>query len=186
MMRRLLPTLLFAFLMCAGAARAEQFFFTYAGLCGTGGLSSVKYDYWDNTVNQEKSKTESGVYFAGGPLISIIANNIMGEFSMQFMKNVPSASNLFLTATGKYAFNLAEFFFLAPGLGLYFETPLSDDTYNGGGGFAGVLGAGFNIGDDIKILLDGSFRYGYVWFEEKGTRISYGASISVLYKVGRL
>ena len=186
MMRRLLPALLILFTMGAGAARAEQFFYTYVGLCGTAGLTGVEHDYWDKASNLQRSKSENGVYFAGGPVLSVVADNFIGEFSTQFMRNVPSASNLYITATGKYAFKLTKSFFLAPGLGMYFETPLSDEAYNGGGGFAGVLGAGFQIGDDIRICLDGSFRYGYVWFEERGTRMSYGAQISVLYKVGRL
>ncbi len=178
-----------AVIMTAGIACAEDLFFTYLGVTAGGGAQQVSYSEW--VVDHRETKSSSGTYFSGGPIIDIFVDRLIGEFSIQYMNTMMSASNLsvqhlYYTATGKYAFYMGDTFFAVAGAGLYFESGPSDRSYNGGAGANGVLGAGLHAGHDWRIMLDVSARYGNFGIGEEATRLSYGISVAAVHRVGRL
>lgn len=167
----------------------QELFFTYIGATAGGGTASIDYREW--VVNERKSKSESGAYFSGGLLLDVIVRDIIGEFTLQLIntgasEDTVASFRLLYSVTGKYAFRLNENFFVCPGLGLYLESGPSDKDYEGGAGLAATAGLGWLFARDWILFFDLVGRYGSYGLGEESTIISYGASLGVVYKIGRL
>lgn len=163
-------------------------YYNYVGITIGGGINQIEYNDW--FIDKRDTKKISGAYYSGGFIFDIFVRNFVGEFTLQYVYNSndedTSVQHVLLTTVGKYTFNLSHAFAVAPGLGLYIETPPSDIEYNGGGGFLATLGAIFNIDKDYKIIFDLIGTYGYFGMGEESTKISYGTKIGIVYNIGRL
>lgn len=163
-------------------------YYNFIGITLGGGINQIEYNDW--FVDKRDTKKISGVYYSGGLIFDIFVRNFVGEFTIQYVYNSNdediSVQHLYLSTLGKYSFNLSHVFAVAPGLGLYIETPPSDKEYNGGGGFLATLGAIFTIGKDFKIIFDLIASYGYFGMGEESTKISYGTKIGIVYNIGLL
>ncbi len=163
-------------------------YYNYIGITVGGGINQIEYNDW--FIDKRDTKKISGVYYSGGFIFDIYVRNFVGEFTLQYVYNSndedTSVQHLLLSTVGKYTFNLSQAFAVAPGLGLYIETPPSDKKYNGGGGFLATLGAIFNIDKNYKIIFDLIGSYGYFGKGEESTKISYGTKIGIVYNIGKL
>ncbi len=181
---------------CSGLLNAQErkdevmrgLYYNYMGITIGGGINQIEYNDW--FVDKRDTKKISGAYYSGGIIFDIFVRNFVGEFTLQYAYNSndedTSIQHLLISTLGKYSFNLSHNFAIAPGLGLYIETPPSDKEYNGGGGILATLGAIINIGKDYKIIFDIIGSYGYFGMGEESTKITYGTRIGVIYNIGRL
>ena len=171
---------------------ADELFFTYIGAAFGGGLDKIKYTDWFRDSDKRDTKKVSGSFYSGGFVIDIFVNKFIGEFSIQYINNsnsdVPdiSVNHLIYNATGKYSYKLIDALYLTSGLGLYLETPPANRSYNSGGGFNATFGTVYNIGREWKVIFDLIARYGHFGIGEDSTRLSYGARIGLVYKIGRI
>ncbi|HNU92714.1 MAG TPA: hypothetical protein PKO25_12655 [Spirochaetota bacterium] len=171
------------------ALAQQELFFTYIGATLGGGTASIDYNEW--VVDERKSQNASGVYFSGGLLLDVVVRDIIGEFTMQAIntgasEDTVASLRLLYSVTGKYAFRLSDSFFLCPGIGLYLESGPSDKSYQGGAGLSASAGLGWVFSRDWILLFDLVGRYGSYGLGEESTIMSYGASLGVVYKIGRL
>jgi len=167
----------------------QELFFTYIGATVGGGTASIDYSEW--VVNARETKSASGAYFSGGLLLDVIVRDIIGEFTLQLIntgasEDTVASLRLLYSVTGKYAFRLNESFFVCPGVGLYLESGPSDRDYEGGAGLSATAGIGWTFARDWILFFDLVGRYGSYGLGEESTIISYGASLGVVYKIGRL
>ncbi len=174
----------------SGTLQAQELFFTYVGVTAGGGIQTVEYqDWWDD---QRNSQSYSGNFFSGGAMMDIVVNNLVGEFTAQFMYNsldgTPDISvhHTLLTVTGKYRYPLSTMFNLAGGLGLYMDMPPATDDYDGGGGVSACIGTMIDLTLNSMLVLDIYGRYGTFGVGEESTRLSTGASLGFVYKIGRI
>ena len=164
-------------------------YFTYIGPIVGGGINQITYSDWID--NKRDTQEVSGNYYSSGLILDIFVNNIVGEFTLQYIYNSSggepdiSVQHLLYTASGKYSFNFGAIA-LAHGLGLYMETPPSDKKYDGGSGFSASLGIFYTINMDIKLLFDITGRYGSFGMGEDSSKISYGAKFGLVYSIGRI
>jgi hypothetical protein len=167
----------------------EDLFYTYAGICMSGGYSKVTRNGWINGA--EGTKKSTGYYAAPGLMLDIYAHELSGEFKWLFTYNNLSdkdaiVQHSFYSATAKYNFSMTPFFDLTTGLGVYFEGAPSTKSYSGAGGEL-TAGCVFNYSGawDMKILFDLSARYGFFGQDAKSKKFNTGASLGVTKKVGR-
>lgn len=190
--------LLFIVFSCSHLA-AQELFFTYAGPILSAGFTSVNYSDWDGTRRVDLS--ESGYAFSGGGVLDIMARSMIGEFSLQFMNNMggdTAVVHLLYSATGKYRYSFNPDFFMAAGLGIYYESGPATKEFDGGGGIAATAGIGYLVAHDWYLITDLTARYGSFGMGDRNTRdflflkvpestkLYLGISIAVIYKVGRL
>ncbi len=197
-MKRFIPRLLPAFFLLFSSGisfaptslNAQELFFTYLGVTAGGGVQTVHYENWWDDQRQEQNY--QGNFFSGGALMNIIVNNLVGEFTAQFMHNslegTPDLSvhHTLLTVTGKYMYELSTVFNLTGGAGLYIDMPPATDTYDGGGGLSACVGTMIDLTLDSILVLDIYGRYGYFGLGEESTRLTTGASLGFVYKIGRI
>ncbi len=174
----------------APVVHAQELFFTYVGVTAGGGLQTVQYEnWWDD---QRQGQNYQGSFFSGGAMMDIIVHNLVGEFTAQFMYNslegTPDISvhHTLLTATGKYMYKLTTAFNLTGGGGLYIDMPPATDTYDGGGGLSACVGTMIDLTLDSIVVFDIYGRYGYFGLGEESTRLTTGASLGFVYKIGRI
>jgi hypothetical protein len=168
---------------------ADDLFYTYAGICMSGGYSQVSREGWIDGA--EGTKNSTGYYAATGLMLDIYVREISGEFKWLFTYNNLSdkdavVQHSFYSATAKYNFTMTPLFDLTTGLGVYFEGAPSTKSYSGAGGeiTAGCV-MNYSGSWDMKFLFDLSARYGFFGQDAKSKKFNTGASIGVTKKVGR-
>ncbi len=125
-------------------------------------------------------------------MMDIVANNLVGEFTAQFMYNslegTPDISvhHTLLTVTGKYRYPISSIFNITGGLGLYMDMPPATDDYDGGGGISACIGTMIDLTLNSMLVLDVYGRYGSFGIGEESTRLTTGASLGFVYKIGRI
>ncbi len=187
-MARFLKTILVALCIAAppGAIAAERdLVYTFIGPVAGGGMSHTVTSDWRNLYGKEK---ESGVYFHGGCSLWVISRWFIGDFTIQYAHNryQRPLQNLFYTISGKVAINLKNVVTIAPGIGLYFESPPSNRGFRGGAGIRTPLAVLFTTTFDTRLFIEGSFMYGWLGVGDRTTRLSYGANLGFIFKVGRI
>jgi hypothetical protein len=167
--------------------KTSELYYTYLGLIVSGGINSITYNDWIN--NSEGSEDISGSYLSGGFLFNIYIKNIAGDFRLQYHYNMndnETLQHLYLAIAGRYVYKINTKISLSSGPGLYFDSPPSTGGYDGSPGFWLPLGMVLNLGFDTKLVFDIIGKYGSYGKGEDSTKLSYGASVGIMYKVGRL
>lgn len=191
----LFPLLCFTFIIHAGRNTAHaqtykktsELYYTYFGLIINGGMNSIRYNDWIN--NSQGSEDISGSYLSGGLIFNIYTNNIAGDFRLQYHYNMNDNENLqhlYIAIAGRYLYQINTKIILSSGPGLYYDSPPSTGGYDGSPGFWLPLGMVLNLGFDTKLVFDIIGAYGTYGKGEDSTKLSYGASLGIMFKVGRL
>jgi hypothetical protein len=190
-MKKTAIIVLFILSAVSGLAAEEELFFTYMGPVVGGGYNQIAYRGWSSETDTRISKVITGYYLSGGCLINIYVRKFIGEFSLEYINNFSSGKpdvsvqHLIYTSTLKYSFPLNPDFAFTCGIGAYLETPPSDKSYNGGG-FNGTIGAVYDITREWKIVFDVLARYGRFGMGDDSSKLSLGAKLGMVYKVGRI
>ncbi|TAL32207.1 MAG: hypothetical protein EPN93_16455 [Spirochaetes bacterium] len=169
----------------------EELFFTYVGPVLEAGLASVSYDKWNHTNAVLDSRTAAGPYFSGGVQLDIFVHDFVGEFALQvrdsmFDKAEVAAIYVRTAAFGKYLYAFNESFFATGGFGILMDTGPASKTYDGGGGIAAAIGAGYSFARDWRIMFDITANFGRYGIGEEAKTTAYGVKLAVMYKIGRL
>lgn len=191
MKRLLLFLIAFLILIPRGFLRADEHFFSYLGTTFAAGVDKIKYKDWIEEIERRDTKNISGSFYSGGIVLDIFIKKIIGEFKIEYVNNsnseeAISVRHMIYTAIMKYSYQLIRPLYLTTGLGLYLETPPSNRSYNSGGGVNMCFGTMYDINKKMKVILDLSWRYGYFGIGERSTRYSYGVSLGLVYRVGRI
>jgi hypothetical protein len=178
---------LFTLLIFNTHAYSDELFFTYLGLNFTGGLNKINYTDWID--DQHQTKKDNGKFYSGGPLFNVYVKNLIGDFRLNYVYNKnklseTTVSHLNWSGSLKYAYPLTKSFSLTSGLGLYLETPPSSKKYDGSGVLVSI-GSLVTINWDWKLSLDFHTQYGHFGIGESSRKLSYGASLGILRKVGK-
>jgi hypothetical protein len=172
----------------------EGLYFTYAGPVIGAGFNKLTYRDWSYDSNTRESKKLSGYFLSSGAMLNIYVGNFIGEFSLQYMGDFCSeervnVQHMFYTSSGKYSYTLKQInsnLSIASGLGVYLESSPSSINYNGGGGINFLLGGGYILSREIRIVSDIVVRYGYFGIGDDSNKFSIGVKIGAIYKVGRI
>ena len=165
----------------------RELIYTFVGPVAGFGYNMITYkDWFDDHQGEEKI---NGFFFSGGGIIAIFSQRFVGDFSVQFMYNTGgglTVYHFYYASTARYNFHISELFIIAPGGGIFLETPPSNENYGGSAGFIIPVGFYLNTSFDTKLFCDLSFRYGVFGLGEGSTRISFGISFGFIFKVGRI
>jgi hypothetical protein len=166
----------------------RELYTTFIGPVAGFGGNYFWFSGWNDTY--QASYSYQGMFVKGGVMIDVFAKNFSGDFTIEYIYNMNEnypVMGLFFKITGKYVFKISEVFNLAVGLGGYFETPPSNiPAYRGGAGAQLPFGMILNTTSETKFILDIYARYGYYGLGEGSSKLSYGMSLSFLFKVGTL
>jgi hypothetical protein len=192
--RLLLSVLVFATLSAPLFALEEKqksrdLIYTFIGPVMTGGFNYLYHSDWFSDKNRQEQRDYTGSFVSGGFIINIFMDQFTGDFSMQYMHNFNEPGelyHLFYTVNGKWLWKVSEPFHITMGLGLYFETPPSNEDYNGAAGGQIPIGGVWNATFDTKLVFDFFVRYGFFGLGEYSSKLSYGLSVAFVFKVGRI
>ncbi|MBN1531269.1 MAG: hypothetical protein JXA20_01270 [Spirochaetes bacterium] len=199
--KKYLIPLLFIILAAAAAGAQEpglnetqrELIYTFVGGIAGFGYNSGTYRDSFNTNSRDfcyqGSKPDNGINFSGGAAITIFGQYFVGDFTAQFMYNSGAALSvyhLYFTASARYNFRFGDTFHIAPGAGVFLETPPSNKDFNGSAGFIVPVGFYLNTTFDTKLYLDIYARYGTFGVGQGSTRLSCGIIIGFIFKVGRI
>jgi len=180
-------------LLTPGAAQQpreeSELFYTYLGPVVTGGFNFIKYKHWSQTQNEMTTDNVKGSLFSTGAVFNIYVNNLIGDFSIQYMLNFNEnfpVYHMFYTAAGKYMYRINDTFSATAGLGFFFESPPSNRDYNGSTGGMLPLGIIINTSFDTKLIFDFVTNYGFFGLGEDSTRLFFTINAGFLFKVGRI
>jgi hypothetical protein len=183
-------TACFAVLMIVAApgespAQQRDLVYTYIGPVGGGGFQHVTTREWRNFYLGEKS---AGHYYHGGVSLWVASRWINGDCSLQYAYNhyQRPLHHLYVTLSGRAAITVKQIVTFAPGIGLYFETPPSNRGFRGGAGVRAPLAVLFHTTFDTRLFVEGSFMYGWLGIGDRSTKLSYGANLGFIVKVGRI
>ena len=93
---------------------------------------------------------------------------------------------MYFTMAARIGIRMGNVGAFAPGIGLYFDTPPSNRKYRGGAGLRAPIGFIFDTTPDSKLFVEGSVMYGSYGMGEKSTKLSFGGSFGMIFKVGRI
>ncbi len=183
---------IFLLLCISGSANAQDvkdtagMNYTYIGPVLSASYTQVEYRDWID--NSTQTKKMSGTSYAGGIAIDIFAGELCGDFHLKYSYSQLdyAITCLEFSMSGKYLFTINDYFSLGAGLGLYFETPPSNQEHNGATGLQLPLMALFNTTPDSKLFFDLFARYGTFGKGENSQVLSAGINVGFVYKVGRI
>jgi len=161
--------------------------FTYIGPVAGYGFNRVTYKDWFSAY--QGVKKFPGQYYTAGLTFNVYAKYFAGDFAFSFMNNKNDKypiRNMFISSNARVLISLGETFFIAPGGGIYFETPPASRKYNGSAGIQGSAALGINATFNTKLYADVHVRYGSFGLGRDSTKLSYGISAGFVYKVGRM
>ncbi len=193
-----LTLILLSFLLISTAAGAQEqernerreLIYTFIGPSGSFGYNIISYRDWFNSPTPYSgTKPVKGIYFSGGAVLSVFGQRFIGDFTVQFMYNSGgglSVYHLYYSSSARYNFRVSDFIHIAPGAGLYLETPPSNREYQGSAGVLIPIGFYFNTTFDTKLFADFSFRYGIFGLGEDSRRLAFGITLGFIFKVGRI
>ncbi len=164
----------------------ESLNLTYAGPAFSSAYNKVEYTEWEGS-SIKKNKT-SGYSISGGAALNIFADNLCGDFQIKYAYNQLdfTITNLDFGISGKYYYPINKTVSAGAGLGLYFESPPSNQTHNGSAGLQLPLTLLINTTPDTKLFIDIYSRYGSFAIGENTNSISAGVNVGFIFKVGRM
>ncbi len=187
MARFLTAFLVVVIVATAGESRGQEreLVYTFVGPVGGGGFQRVTTRDWQNIYRSEKS---AGNYYHGGFSLWVVSRWLIGDFSVQYAYNEyrKPLHHCYVTISGKAAFTVKQIVTFAPGIGLYFESPPSNRGFRGGAGVRAPLAVLFHTTFDTRLFIEGSFTYGWLGIGDRSTKMSYGANLGFIIKVGRI
>jgi len=182
--------MLSAALCCAplGAAALEREpVYTYLGPVVGIGMNRLVYTDWQHLYREH---VVTGYYINSGLSIWVISKWLLGDVTLQYRfnsyKDEGELHHLYCTISGRVGIPLGSVAILAPGVGIYIESPPANRKFNGGAGIRAPLAILFNTTFDTKLFIEGSFMYGWYGRGDKGEKMSYGADLGFIFKVGRI
>ena len=167
----------------------RELFYTYIGPLFSAGFNHLYQSDWFSDKNRQGDYNYRGSFVSGGFVICIFLKNFTGDFSMQYMHNFNEPGelyHLFYSISGKWVFKVSKPFHITTGLGLYFETPPSNEDYGGAAGGQILAGGIFNTTFNTKLFFDFFARYGFFGLGEYSSKVSYGINLGFIFKVGRI
>ncbi|MBN2079424.1 MAG: hypothetical protein JW838_10695 [Spirochaetes bacterium] len=166
-------------------AQERDLVYTFIGPVAGGGFQHVTTRDWRNVYQKQSS---AGNYYHGGCSIWVISRWLIGDFSVQYANNryERPLQHLYFTISGKAAFTVKRIVTFAPGIGFYFELPPSNRGFRGGAGVRTPLAILFHTTFDTRLFIEGSFMYGWLGMGDRSTKLSYGANLGFIFKVGRI
>jgi hypothetical protein len=192
---KLILCIICLFFSLRASAAERQLIFTYIGPVVGAGMNYVHYVErwsWDNFFSRNKNYA-SGYFLNGGITIHLMGRfsynfEYIGDFSIQCMNNwnKKQIMHMYYTASVKFGFTFAEIISLAPGIGLYLETPPANRTYKGGGGVRVPLALFITTPLESKFYVEASFMYGWYGLGQKSSKIFFGISLGYISKVGKI
>jgi len=186
----IIAVLLILTVFSAVPARAADRYYTFMGITGGGGINRISYSGW--VENSQQNLDITGSYYSTGLSVCTVVDQVIGEFTMQYMSNSgsgdveTSVSHMYLSIAGKYFYSLSRAFHLTAGAGIYCDAPPATLDYEGGGGMLALAGTMIRFSDDVMFMVEATARYGTFGLGEGSTKISYGAAASLVYSVGRI
>ncbi len=166
--------------------KKESLNYTFIGPVVSAGYSDVKYSDWNGTEYVEE--TTSGPSYGAGVVLNIFAEPFCGEFQLRYTYSTLDFTLTLMefSTAGKYLWRINNLFSAGTGLGLYLDSPPSNQSYDGSAGimlpFTGILDLSINS----KLFTNISVKYGSFGIGEDGTKLSYEINMGYLYKVGRI
>jgi len=164
----------------------ESLNYTYLGPALSFGYNQVEYTDWFQT--ETKTKKMSGYTLSGGLALNIFADNLCGDFQLKYVYNQLDFSLTYLESSisGKYFYPLNNLISIGGGLGLYFESPPSNQTYNGSAGIQIPVSLLINTSPASKLFVDIYSRLGSFGIGQNAQSISAGVNVGFIFKVGRI
>jgi hypothetical protein len=185
-------TILFVLLISTNVLNAqeireeESLNYTYLGPALSYAYNKVEYTDWFETSTQTKKM--SGTVYSGGLALNIFADSLCGDFQLKYAYNQLDFTITYLefSLAGKYFYQLNNTVALGGGLGVYCETPPSNEEHNGSAGLQLPLTVLFNTTADSKLFVDVFARYGTFGIGENTKSISAGVNVAFIIKAGRI
>jgi len=185
-------TLFFVIFLSVNAVNAqeireeESLNFTYLGPVLSYAYNKVEYTDWFETSTEKKEM--SGYIYSGGLALNIFADNLCGDFQLKYAYNQLDFTMTYMefSIAGKYFYSLNNYVSLGAGLGMYLETPPSNQEHNGSAGLQIPFTLLINTTPDSKLFIDIFSRYGSFGIGENTKSISAGVNVGFIFKVGRI
>lgn len=185
-------TLFFVIFLSVNAVNAqeireeESLNFTYLGPVLSYAYNKVEYTDWFETSTEKKEM--SGYIYSGGLALNIFADNLCGDFQLKYAYNQLDFTMTYMefSIAGKYFYSLNNYVSLGAGLGMYLETPPSNQEHNGNAGLQIPFTLLINTTPDSKLFIDIFSRYGSFGIGENTKSISAGVNVGFIFKVGRI
>ena len=164
----------------------ESLNYTYLGPVFSVAYNKVEYTDWVDTST--KTEKMSGYIYSGGLALNIFADNLCGDFQLKYAYNKLDFTMTYMefSAAGKYFYPLNNNLSLGGGLGLYLETPPSNQDHNGSAGLQLPITLLIVTSPDSKLFIDIFSRYGSFGLGENTKSISAGVNVGFIFKVGRI
>ncbi len=161
--------------------------FTYIGPSVSGGFNHIEHSDW--FFISRSTRKYGGYFLSGGVLLAVYGKFLAGDFNLHFTHNQNDMFPLYhltFAMSGRGVVPIGRVIEFTPGIGLYLETPPSNEKYNSGGG--GHLPVGFTVKTsfDTKLIFDAYVRYGFFGLGEESKKFSYGIQLGFLFKIGRI
>jgi hypothetical protein len=174
------------FVPLAAMAEERDLVYTYIGPVASTGANRISYTDWFGLTTQ--TKKISGYHISCGVSLWVVAKWLIGDFSVQYIynQNEKQLHHLYFTMAGRIGVKMGSVGTFAPGVGFYFDTPPSNRKYRGGGGLRAPIGFLFNTTFDSRFFVEGNVMYGSYGMGEKSTKLSFGGSLGMIFKVGRI
>ncbi len=171
-----------------GAVAAERDpVYTFIGPVIGAGMNRIVYADWKGLYREQ---TLSGYSVDSGFSFWVVSKWLIGDVALCYRYNNFNAEgelhHLYCTITGRVGIPLGSVAILAPGIGIYIETPPANKMFNGGAGLRVPLAFLFNTTFDTKLFIEGSFMYGWYGKGDSGEKMSYGVDLGFIFKVGRI
>jgi len=169
--------------------KKRDLIFTYIGPVMSGGFNHLYQSDWYEDTDRQEQRNYTGGFISGGFIISIFMEQFTGDFTMQYMHNFNKPGelyHLFYSVSGKWLWKVSKPFNITMGAGLYFETPPSNEEYNGAAGGQIPIGGVWNATSGTKLMFDFFVRYGFFGLGEYSSKLSYGINVAFVFKVGRI
>lgn len=167
-------------------AEERELIYTYVGPVASGGANYIRQTVWNGLFNE--TKKISGYHVTGGAAIWLISKWLIGDFSIQYIynQNDRQLHHMYFTMAARLGVRMGNVGAFAPGVGLYFDMPPSNLHYHGGAGLRAPIGFIFDTTPDSKFLIEGSVMYGSCGLGEKSTKLAFGGTLGMIFKVGRI
>jgi len=166
--------------------------YTYVGPMVGVGLYHAQYKNWNSSSNLYETTPLFGLNAYAGVDFTILTKHIIAKFNLLYLysrhldSNEIDIHNLYYTISGKYNWQIVPAFSINTGLGVYFESPPSNQTFKGCAGGMFLFGITVKTTFETLLVIDAEVRYGFFGMGEESTKLSYGLNIGFLFKIGRL
>jgi len=160
--------------------------YTYIGPVISVSSGSAEYSDW--VEDRRVTEKTSGMSYAGGADLKILAGNFCGDFQFRYSYSQYDSTLTCLEylIAGEYLYSINNYIAAGGGLGFYLETPPSNEEHDGCAGLYIPLTAIFTTSDGTRLFTDLFIKYGSYGIGDDTSFLSYGCNIGFVFKVGRI